>query len=213
MSHIDGMGEKPVTKQFASHGPIFAKQWWKDSPEGKVPKASSGRTTKVIFSLPSVYMYFLAFLQYILCNFLWDLTFISFLIWLLKIRHFTISIYIVSLCWLTGSLYLSEIPTSTPALSPVPTRLTRRHCPALVVRPRADVQGSVTEFPFPGSQLACGFYVQGYLFSNQRHWIGTSGGKLVALGSFETSQVGGFVPKDLGGQALWTVLLASFTDG
>lgn len=35
---------------------------------------------------------------------------------------------------------------------------------------RAGVQGPPhSTFPFPGSQLACGFYVQGYLFSNQRH--------------------------------------------
>ena len=35
---------------------------------------------------------------------------------------------------------------------------------------RAGVQGPTHgAFPFPGSQLACGFYVQGYLFSNQRH--------------------------------------------
>ena len=63
----------------------------------------------------------------------------------------------------------------------------------------------------PGLQLACGFYVQGYLFSNQRHWVRTSGGKLVALGSFEASQVGGFVPWRFRRAASLTVLLASFT--
>lgn len=56
--------------------------------------------------------------------------------------------------------------------------------------PPIDAHGP---FPFLDQQLACTFYGQGYLFSNHRHWVGTSRGKLVALGSFEASQEGGFV--------------------
>lgn len=168
--------------------------------EGKVPNISSGRRNKVMFSLLYVFPRF----STINMLFLVEFNIYYFFIWFLKIYYFTVYTCIESWWWIIYQLHLNFLniflrshfwnprfhPGPRPSSHSIPLR---RGCLGRV-RLWGGMQwsGPHSTFLFLGSQLACGFYVQGYLFSNQRHWVGTSGGKLVALGSFEASQVGGF---------------------